>query len=183
MPAKLLLQVHISLDGFIAGPNQSMDWLNMDWDDAMKVFVNDIIMANVKHILLGRKLAQGFIPAWRSRPADGEGVKFMNECPKTVFSNSLMEIEGAEVRGGKLEDAVRRLKEELTEGDLIVYGGVQTVQTLVKAGLVDELFLIVDPVSLGKGERLFTSRANYEVVEAKAFQSGSAILRYRPKLE
>lgn len=184
MPRKLILQMHMSLDGYVAGPNQGMDWLNMNWDDEMKSYVNNTVMGSVDHILLGRKLAEGFIPAWKSRPADGDGVKFMNECPKTVYSNSLKENPwGAvvEVVGGELEQVVKKLKDEEGKGDVIVYGGVQMVQALIAGGVVDELFLIVDPVSLGDGSRLFTTRASYEVIEARRFECGSVILRYKPQ--
>lgn len=76
---------------------------------------------------------------------------------------------------------MKRLKDRESGGDVITYGGVQTVQSLLSAGLVDELFLIVEPVSLGGGGKVFEQRAGYEFVEAKGFSCGHVILRYRVK--
>ena len=109
----------------------------------------------------------------------------MNSCPKTVLSNSLTPSQwtgdlGINVVSGKLEDIVQELKARDGQGDVIAYGGVQMVQSLVAAGMVDELFLIVEPLSLGQGAAVFTSRASYRLIEAKSFESGHVILHYQP---
>ena len=98
-----------------------------------------------------------------------------------LFVNVQASEESIKVVSGELEDEVRRLKERHGKGDVIAYGGVQTVQGLLAAGLVDELFLIIEPVALPDGEQVFSRRSNYELVEAKGFTCGHVILHYYPR--
>ena len=183
MPRKLILQMHISLDGYIAGPDNSLfDWMTMNWSQDLKDSVTEI-NSNIDEILLGRKLAEGFIPAWKSRPSSEPGAEFINSTPKTVFSSTLEEGslgEGVRIVKGSVEDEVRRMKG--VEGkNIVVYGGVEMVQALVKAGLVDEFYLLTEPVALGEGAVLFTSRAHLELVEAKKMECGTLLRHYRLK--
>ena len=87
---KLKLQVQMTLDGFIAGPNGEMDWITFNWDDELKRYVKELTDP-VDCIVLGRRLAQGFIPHWASNPAgeDPEGIAKMNNATKVVFSKTL----------------------------------------------------------------------------------------------
>ena len=91
---KLKLQVQMTLDGFIAGPNGEMDWITFNWDDALKKYVKDLTDP-IDCIVLGRRLAQGFIPHWASNPAgeDPEGIAKMNDATKVVFSKTLNSAE------------------------------------------------------------------------------------------
>jgi dihydrofolate reductase len=183
MPRKLILQMHISLDGFISGSNNSLlDWINPNFSPDLNAAVS-AVTANVDEMLLGRKLAEGFIPAWRSRPDTDPGVKFMNETMKTVFSSTVNDDafgENARVLRGDVEDEVGKLK--VMEGkDMITYGGVEFVQSLVKAGLVDEVYLLMAPVAIGEGNALFLSRVNLELIESKAMTCGTALMHYRLK--
>ncbi|TAE29443.1 MAG: dihydrofolate reductase [Cytophagales bacterium] len=154
---KLKVQMQTSVDGFVAGINDEMDWLTFDWDQALKQGVANI-MEPVDTILLGRKLAEGFIPHWASEPEyeDPISIKWMNEMPKVVFSTTLTQIEWPNTRlaVGELTDEINKLK-SLSGGDLIAYGGATFVASLLKAGLVDELNLFVNPVALGKGKSIF----------------------------
>ena len=87
---KLKLQIQISVDGFISGPNSEMDWMVFNWDDELKKYVNEITKP-VDCIVLGRKLAQGFIPHWTSKPK-GEDLWFIdkiNNSKKIVFTKTL----------------------------------------------------------------------------------------------
>src|SRR5688572_25344732 len=90
---KLKLQVQISVDGFIAGPNGEMDWMEWNWDDALKQYIAELTEP-VDCILLGRKLAEGFIPYWAlvaentSDPEHEAGIKF-TETKKIVFTKTL----------------------------------------------------------------------------------------------
>jgi dihydrofolate reductase len=89
---KLKLQMQITIDGFVAGTNGEMDWMVFDWDDEMKNYVDEITKP-VDCIILGRKLAQGFIPSWTSRIANLETADAfahkMVDTPKIVFSRTL----------------------------------------------------------------------------------------------
>src|SRR5690348_5799 len=121
---KLKLQTQVSVDGFIAGPNGEMDWMVWDWDDELKDYVWNI-NEPVGLILLGRKIAEGFIDAWGARVDEPESAKFahkMLDTPKIVFSNSFEKIEreNTEMRNGNLVEEVTKLKNE-DGGDIIAY--------------------------------------------------------------
>ncbi|GAB4000196.1 dihydrofolate reductase family protein [Spirosoma daeguense] len=184
---KLKLQVQISTDGFIAGPNHEMDWLNMNWGDDIMACVGSITEP-VDTILLGRKLAQGFIPAWQSRAEEPgaveSGAKKMNDTPKVVFSKTLESIDGknATVNNGDLVNEVNALKNE-DGGDIIAYGGAEFVSALIKNNLIDDYHLFVNPVVLGQGLPIFNSidsKLNLKLVDAKPFDCGIVLMHYQP---
>lgn len=185
---KLLLQLHISLDGYIADTNNDiLKWITFNFSSDLNEYL-ERVTASVDHIILGRKLAEGFIPAWASRPSDEPGVKKMNETKKLVLSKTLREKPESWGENASLTpldvdagDVVRKLKDG-EGGDLIAYGGVDTVRFLVGEGLVDEMVLLVSPVALGQGAKLFTTRSDWEVVDAKSFECGIIVLRYRLKM-
>ena len=87
---KLKLQVQTTIDGYVAGPNGEMDWMSLNWNDELNNYVKEIT-GPVDCIVLGRKLAQGFIPHWASNPAgeDPAGIAKMNNTPKVVFTKTL----------------------------------------------------------------------------------------------
>ncbi|MFC7617869.1 dihydrofolate reductase family protein [Actinokineospora soli] len=89
---KFKLQVQVSADGYMAGPNGEMDWMTMPWSDDLNAYL-DAVQRDVDTIVLGRKLAEGFIPVWASRPEheDEATIDFMNTTPKVVISRSLAE--------------------------------------------------------------------------------------------
>lgn len=183
MPRKLLLQMHISINGFVDSVNETLlKWINPDFSEDLNSLVSSVT-ANVDEILLGRKLAEGFIPAWKSRPASEPGVKYISETLKTVFSSKLEKNafgENARVLNGDVVDEVKKLK-EVEGGGLIVHGGVQLAQTLVEAGLVDELYLLTVPVALGAGARLFTKRMDMKLIECQPTVCGTTFMHYRVK--
>ena len=84
---KLKLQVQVTVDGYIAGLNGEIDWMVFDWDTKLKRYITGITEP-VDCIILGRKLAQGFIPYWASNPKE-EGADKMNSCKKVVFTKTL----------------------------------------------------------------------------------------------
>ncbi|UFH57081.1 dihydrofolate reductase family protein [Spirosoma sp. KNUC1025] len=182
---KLKLQVQITIDGFIAGPNGEMDWLSMNWGEDIMNFVGSITEP-IDTILLGRKLAEGFIPAWQSRAESTEevpGAQKMNDTPKVVFSKTLESIDGknATVNNGDLAAEVNALKNE-EGGDLIAYGGGEFVSSLIQNNLIDDYYLFVNPVAIGKGMSIFgalSNKLNLKLVETKAFESGIALLHYQ----
>ena len=184
MPRKLILQMHMSLDGYVGGLDNSMDWINISFPDDLNAYIS-AVAERVDTILLGRKVAEDFIPAWRSSPSGEPQVDFINSTPKIVFSTTLNDNPWAHdgkvtVVNRDLEKEVARLKREEGRG-ILVYGGVQMARSLVAAGLVDELVLLIEPVTLGNGGQLFTTRAKYEVVETKRLECGIVILHYRRK--
>ena len=110
---KLKLQVQTTVDGYMAGPNGEMDWTTGPWTDDISAYI-DALTQPVDCIVLGRKLAEGFIPAWAAGPEGEEqsSIDWMNNTPKVVISNTLTESpwENAVVAGGDLAETVNRLR-------------------------------------------------------------------------
>lgn len=186
---KLKLQVQMSLDGYIAGPNGEMDFMTWDWDDELKNYTI-ALTDSTDTILLGRKMAGGFIEHWTNVTRDPDNPEYdfarkMVDYPKVVFSKTLnqSEWENTVVSNGDLADEVNQLKNQ--EGkDIIVYGGVGFDGSLVKAGLIDELHLFVNPAAIGKGLSIFEGiegNRNYKLVKAIPFKCGIAVMHYEPK--
>lgn len=183
---KLKLQVQISIDGFIAGPNGEMDWLVMNWGEDINSAVASITEP-VDTILLGRKLAEGFIPAWQSRVENTEtvdaGSRKIVDTPKIVFSNTLDAIDGKNttVNNGDVVQEVTALKNQ-DGGDLIAYGGAEFVSSLIKNNLIDDYYLFVNPVALGKGMAIFSridDKLKLKLVKTQTFDCGIVLMHYQ----
>ncbi len=182
----LKLQVQISVDGFITGLNNEMDWMEFNWGDDAKKYVDDLTKS-VDCIVLGRKLAQGFIPHWAAVAANPENPEVLagrklTDTPKVVFSKTLKESvwENTVVANGDLLEEISRLK-QLNGSDIIVYGGATFVSALIKAGLIDELHLFVNPAAIGQGKPIFAelqAKQNLKLQKATAFDCGIVVLHY-----
>ncbi len=177
---KLKLQVQMTVDGYIAGKNGEMDWTAQDWDDNLKKHVGEI-MEPVDCILLGRKLAQGFIPYWASHP-EQEGADKFNSTKKIIFTKTLekSEWDHTVLAKGDLVEEIARLKKQDGK-DIIAYGGVAFVSVLIKHGLIDEFHLFINPVAIGNGMSIFKeldSRQNLVLVKSTSFDCGIVVLNY-----
>lgn len=183
---KLKLQVQATVDGYMAGTNGEMDWMAFPWSDDIGDHI-DALTEPVDCIVLGRRLAEGFIPAWASGP-DGEDqvtIDWMNTTPKVVISHSLTESpwENAVVAGGDLAETVNQLKAR-PGGDMITYGGGTLVSALIAEGLLDELHLFVNPIAIGTGMPVFPvagSHHQLRLVAARPFDCGITALHLEPK--
>lgn len=186
---KLKLQVQISVDGYIAGPNGEMDWLVRDWDDALKNYV-EVLTLPVDTILLGRKMADGFISHWANvandpnHPEIDAGKKF-TDTAKVVFSKTLRESawENTDIASGNLAEDVNQLKRQNGK-DMIVYGGASFVSALIKEGLIDAFHLFLNPVLLGDGLTIFkevNDKQNLKLVNSIPFDCGIVLLHYKAK--
>ncbi|WP_327581463.1 dihydrofolate reductase family protein [Nonomuraea sp. NBC_00507] len=178
------LQVQTSIDGYMAGPDGEMDWMTFPWTDDINAYI-DAMTEPVDCIVLGRHLAEGFIPAWASGPAGEtqETIDWMNNTPKVVISNSLTESpwENATVAGGDLTEIVTKLKSQ-PGGDIITYGGGTLVRELIAKELIDELHLFVNPTALGAGMPVFPeARRRLRLVTARPFACGITALHYEPE--
>jgi dihydrofolate reductase len=183
---KFKLQVQTTVDGYMAGPNGEMDWMTFPWTDDVNAYIG-ALMKPVDCIVLGRKLAEGFIPAWESGPEgeDKESIDWMNNTPKVVISNTLTESpwENAVVAGGDLAETVNQLKAQ-PGGDMIAYGGGTLVSDLIAKGLLDELYLFVNPTAVGRGMSVFPNldtNQQLRLVEARSFDCGITALHLEPK--
>lgn len=184
---KLKLQVQISVDGFIAGPNGEMDWLNMNWTPDINDYVTQLT-DSVDTILMGRNLAEGFIPHWTAaynQPIPEPGSEVFVKTPKIVFSKNLTKSEwdNTIIINGNLKDEVIALKKK--EGkDLIAYGGAKFVSSLIKEKLIDEMYLFINPSIIGKGMPIFhqiNENHNLKLISSKTFNCGIIVLTYHPE--
>ncbi|MBT2493071.1 dihydrofolate reductase family protein [Streptomyces sp. ISL-96] len=183
---KFKLQVQTTVDGYMAGPNGEMDWLTFPWTDDINAYI-DALTDPVDCIVLGRKLAEGFIPAWAAGPEgeDQASIDKMNNTPKVIISNTLTESpwENAVVAGGDLTETVNSLKAQ-PGGDMITYGGGTLVSSLITEGLLDELHLFVNPTAIGAGMPVFAKVDGYQplrLVTARPFDCGITALHFEPK--
>ena len=186
---KLKLQVQITVDGYMAGRNGEMDFLMRNWDDELKRYVG-YLTEPVDCVVLGRKLAEGFIPHWADvaahpdHPEFAAGQKF-TDTPKVVFTQTLAKSawNNTVLAKGNLVDEITKLK---TQGgqDIIAYGGTTFVSALVKHGLIDEFHLFINPTAIGSGMSIFKEldhKQDLTLVRATSFDCGMVVLHYEPK--
>jgi dihydrofolate reductase len=183
---KIVVTEFVSLDGVMEDPGGSESFRHGGWSfeisrgDEGDRFKLDETMAS-DALLLGRATYEGFAEAWPTR--DGEFADKFNTMPKHVVSSTLRDPEwtNSTVVEGDLVDVVARLQEQY-ERDIVVHGSATLVQALIENGLVDELRLMVYPVVLGTGKRVFgetSDKRRFELVDSKVVGDGVVILVYR----
>lgn len=156
------------------------------WDNGMTNFSIGNLK-NVDSILLGRKTAEGFIPYWEEvakNPKDSlyKLGKPLNDIPKVVFSKKVKagKWDNATIVKGNIADQIKMLKKKKGK-DIIVYGGDSFVSSLIKHDLIDEFYLLVNPVAIGNGKSIFNPLKNnsvLELVKCKPFACGAVLLCY-----
>ncbi|MGA7370506.1 MAG: dihydrofolate reductase family protein [Nitrososphaeraceae archaeon] len=186
---KLRLQVQMSLDGYIAGPNGEMDWMVGPLDDELLKYVSKIT-ESVDTILLGRKMTDVFISFWldvMNKPDDpwNTFAKRMIEIPKVVFTKTLNKSEwiNTDIATGDLLEEISKIKSQ-NGRDVVVYGGASFDSSLIKEKLIDEFYMFINPVAIGNGMTIFNDLneiQKYSLIESKVFESGIVLLRYEPK--
>ena len=185
--ARIVVTEFMSLDGVMEGPGGDNDFVRGAWSfeisrgDEGDKFKLDETMSSAA-LLLGRRTYEGFASAWPSR--DGEFADKFNTMPKYVVSSSLSDLEwnNSTVLKGDVVKEVGKLKQE-QDGDIVVHGSARLVQTLIEHDLVDELRLMVYPVVLGSGKRLFgetSDKKPLRLVDSKVVGDGVTILTYEP---
>jgi dihydrofolate reductase len=133
--------------------------------------------------LLGRVTYEGFAAAWPSMEDEAGFAEKMNSMPKYVVSSTLerADWQNSTILSGDPADSVARLKDEV-DGVILVAGSATLVRALIEADLVDELRLMVFPVLLGEGKRLFPegeAKHRLELIEAKTVGDGISLVRYK----
>jgi dihydrofolate reductase len=176
MMRKIVVTEFISLDGVIENPAWTMPY----WGDDIAQFKGAEQVA-CDALLLGRITYQGFAAAWPGRT--DPGADEMNSLPKHVVSTTLDKVEWNNSRliKANIVEEITALKQQPGK-DILVYGSATLVNALLQHGLVDQLQLLVYPVVLGSGKRLFQDgvTATMKLVETKAFNSGVVLLMYQP---
>jgi dihydrofolate reductase len=186
---KLKLQMQITVDGFMAGPEGQLDWMTFEMDPQLLAFITELTDTS-STILLGRKMAPGFIQYWESIGSDSPEYSFarkMVETEKVAFSRTLHRMDGKNLRvqNGEAAEGVEAIKRQPGK-DIVVYGGATFVSSLIESDLIDELNLFVNPVAIGSGLRVFHDRVPLGLIGSKAYASGVVVSTYRrlspPKL-
>jgi dihydrofolate reductase len=185
--ARIVVTEFVSLDGVMEAPGGGEGFKHDGWtfeidrgEEGNKFKLDEAFEADA--LLLGRRTYEGFAAAWPSR--DGDFADKFNGMPKYVVSSTLEDPEwnNSTVLGGDPAEAVRKLREE-QEGMIAVHGSAQLAQALIENDLVDELRVMVFPVVLGTGKRLFgemSDKKALRLTDSKIVGDGVAILVYEP---
>ncbi len=172
---KVILQLAVSLDSFIEGPNGEFDWCFTDADYGMTAFSK-----RIDAIFIGRKSYELAMSMGGSTPPGFPPIK------EYVFSNLLDRVEGDRVLiKGDWTEQVRKIKNEPGK-DIWLYGGSSLTSSFIEQGLIDEMALAVHPILLGAGKPLFqhiTSRIPLQLINSEAYPSGLVMLSYKFQLD
>jgi dihydrofolate reductase len=183
---RIVVTEFVSLDGVMQDPGGAEDFKYGGWtfeidrgEEGNKFKLDEALEADA--LLLGRVTYQGFAEAWPSRT--GEFADKFNSMPKYVVSSTLDEPgwTNSTVLRGDVVEAVSKLRQG-PGGDIVVHGSARLVQTLLEHDLVDEMRLMVFPVVLGSGKRLFgdtSEKKPLRLVDSRTVGAGVAILVYR----
>jgi len=184
---KIVVTEFISADGVIEDPGGAEDYEHGGWsfqidrgDDGNQFKLDETMATDA--LLLGRVTYEGFADAWPSR--EGEFADKFNNMPKFVVSTTLSNPEwnNSTVVSGDVAAEVAELRDQFT-GDIVVHGSAQLVNTLKDEDLVDEYRLMVFPVVLGKGKRLFTDSGDLTALQLADIRqvgpAGVVILTYQ----
>ena len=190
---KLKLQVQMTIDGFVAGPNGENDWVFTPGEQDPEVLQKIIgfgvgLATGCDTLLLGRKLAaSGFCTHWEN-VADNQPdnpwnplAQLIADHRKIAFSSSETTLPGRnlKVENGDLATAVQALKNQAGK-DLLVYGGASFVSSLVSLNLIDEYYIIVNPVAIGAGLSIFKEKKILKLESSVAYKNGKVLNKYLP---
>ena len=191
---KLILQMQMSVDGFVAASNAGLDWQlwgwgdRWNWDDALKQYFNEVFQS-IDTILLSRKIIEeGYLDHWgraaRNHPADPHYAfaQKVVDARKVVLTNKLEASRWSrtEIAAGPMADEVNALKRQ-PGADILCIGGVGFASSLVAEGLVDEFQFFVNPAAVGGGRSVFHEQRNghsLRLLGAQAYECGIVVSRY-----
>jgi dihydrofolate reductase len=183
---KIVITEFVSLDGVIEAPGGGEDYEHQGWTfevdrgaEGDKFKLDEAFASEA--LLLGRTTYEGFAAAWPSM--EGEFADKFNGMPKYVVSSTLSEPawNNTTVLDGDFVEQVTKLKQDL-DGEIVVHGSAQLAQALIEHGLADELRLMVFPVVLGSGKRLFgaSGKKSLRLSDSKTVGDGIVVLTYTP---
>ncbi len=184
---RIVVTEFVSLDGVMEDPGGAEDYEHGGWsfefergEEGDKFKLEEAIDAEA--LLLGRVTYEGFADAWPSR--EGEFADKFNSMPKYVVSSTLSDPEwtNSTVLDADPVAGIAKLREDV-DGDIVVHGSAQLAQTLIEHDLVDELRLMVFPIVLGSGKRLFgetSDKKRMRLADSKTVGDGVSIQIYQP---
>ena len=183
---RIVVTEFISLDGVIEGPGGGEDYKHVGWtfefdrgDEGNKFKLDELVEAEAQ--LLGRRTYEGFAAAWPGRTDEAGFADKMNSMPKYVVSTTLESADWNNTTMLRSLDDVAKAKDDV-DGVMLVAGSAQLVQGLLERDLVDELRLMVFPVVLGTGKRLWgetSDKKTFTLADSKTVGEGIAILTSR----
>lgn len=188
---KLVACINVTLDGVMQGPARPDEdprggFSHGGWGAPYAAMSHaGSVFASAGALLLGRRTYMDFAHVWPSRP-DSPHTAWLTAIPKYVASRTLdapLPWENSTLLGGDMESAVARLKGDV-EKNILLMGSGDLMQSLMRAGLVDEYVLLVHPIVLGSGQRLFVdggAELSLELIESAATPTGVIISTYRPR--
>ena len=180
---RLILFNMLTVDGYLEGRNEDISWHQVDGE------VKDFIIEQMKNadtILFGRKtyeMMEKFWPSEKAIALDPVTAGMMKAHLKIVFSATLKEIQWDNTRQIKTDAVteVENLKKQPGK-DILIFGSATLCKELMKHGVIDEFRLMINPVTLGNGNRLFKHKKTYlRLLKAKVFGNGNMLLCYRPE--
>jgi dihydrofolate reductase len=178
---KIIASLFISLDGVVESPDKwSLDY----WTDEIGEVIGDA-MANSDAMLLGRKTYQGFAAVWPTVTIEQDpGADYMNNTRKYVVSNTLTSADwhNSTLLSGDLATEINKIKSE-NGGDIMTSGSATLVRSLLTHNVVDELNLLLYPVVVGRGQRLFDDNGagrKMTLLRSNTFDNGVLNLVYTP---
>lgn len=187
----LFLNMTMSLDGYVAGPNGELDWMTTTPDPRLTA---DIValLHRADEGFIGYPTAEGMIRYWAGvarSPDASPGSRDIANAVAGMHTFAVSKkpeqigVPNAEVLLAPDDDALTTAVTEIKRrpgGDLGLPGGVRTAQTFARLGLIDEYVLLVEPVALGAGQRLFTHHTALTLAETKSYPCGVTRLTYHP---
>jgi dihydrofolate reductase len=183
---KVIVSVHTTLDGCMSGPIGDLD--NLDWLYPRVEELSEDVLDLLKTwdtILMGRVTYEGLAQYWPT--ATGEFADQMNTTPKIVFSKTPMKVEWGKWDNISLihenvAEEVKKMKQQPGQ-DMVIFASSKLVQSFTNLGLIDEYKILVHPVILGSGKRLFEDiedRHNLKLVNTKTYKGEAVLLDYQP---
>lgn len=185
---KLKLQVQMTIDGFVAGPNGELDWIWLSGKQDDSILQHVVELADgCDTILLGRGMIRGFIDHWENvvdnlpdSPEQALAQRMVN-MRKIVFSRTQTDIKGRnlEVENGDMVAAVQALKKAPGK-DIMVYGGATFASSLISQNLVDEYYIFRNPVAIGEGLSIFKEKKVLELApdSSISYKHGKVLNKY-----
>jgi dihydrofolate reductase len=184
---KVKLQMQMTINGYVAGPNGENDWMTWNPDTEFIEFLSSLLDTS-DTLLLGRKTAEGIIKYWEDTANENPAHPFAKKIaalPKIVFTKTLDKStwNNTTLAKGNLAEAIASLKKQSGK-DILVFGGAGFVSSLIREGLIDEYHLIINPTAMSKGMTIFNSLdgiQKFTPIQSKLYPGGKTVLSYKPK--
>lgn len=184
---KLKLQMQMTINGYVGGLNGENDWMTWNPDTEFIAFLNSLLDTS-DTLLLGRKTGEAIINYWDDTAEKNPGHPFAKKIaalPKLVFTKTLDKNpwNNTTLAKGNLAEEITRLKKQNGK-DILVFGGADFASSLIKAGLIDEYHLIINPTAMANGMTIFNSLDSiqkFTPLQSKLYPGGKTVLSFRPK--